>query len=98
MISYDHFFPSEIIISLLLLPFEFLIHSADPQSRPVGIIVFAHVSVRTSVPTFQNIVKQTSRELMGLCVRLAEWIIDDSCLVSFLVRHRRMETTEAEGK
>ena len=30
-----------------------LIHEADPQSRPVVIIVFAHI-VRTSVPTFQN--------------------------------------------
>ena len=32
--------------------FELLIHSASPQSRPDGIIVFAHV-VRPSVPTFQ---------------------------------------------
>ena len=33
-----------------------LIHSANPKSRPIVIIVFAHVvrpSVRTSVPTFQ---------------------------------------------
>ena len=30
----------------------FLIHSADLQSRPVGIIVFVHV--RPSVPTFQT--------------------------------------------
>ena len=30
----------------------FFIHSANPQPRPVVIIVFVHV-VRTSVPTFQ---------------------------------------------
>ena len=29
-----------------------LIHAANAKSRPVGIIVFAHV-VRPSVPTFQ---------------------------------------------
>ena len=60
-----------------------LIHSADPQSRPVGIIVFAHV-VSTSVSTFQNLAKQnkaktkvTTSETVGLAV----WIIDDTCLV-----------------
>ena len=44
-----------------------LIHEADPQSRPVVIIVFAHVvhsyvcpSIRPPVPTFQT--KQISSE------------------------------------
>ena len=31
---------------------HFLIHSANPKSRPIGIIVFSHV-FRPSVPTFQ---------------------------------------------
>ena len=36
-----------------------LIHEANPQSRPVVIIVFAHV-VSPSVRTFQNIAKQNN--------------------------------------
>ena len=55
-----------------------LIHEADPQSRPVVIIVFAYVVrsyvrqyVRPSVPT-------------GETVGLAEWIIDYTCLVVFI--------------
>ena len=64
-----------------------LIHSADPQSRPVVIIVFArvaHLYVHTSVPTFQNLAKQNKVKTMfttGETVGLAEWIIDDTCLV-----------------
>ena len=62
---------------------EKLIHSADPQSEPVVIIVFAHVvrpSVLISVPNFRNQAKQnkfqaktmfTSVETVGL----AEWIM-----------------------
>ena len=68
----------------------FLIHSADPQSRPVVIIIFAQICVRTYVPTFQNIEKQNKRReklVITTCgaVVLAEWIIDDICLVSFCV-------------
>ena len=40
-----------------------LIHSADPQSRPVVITIFTHVvrlSVCQSVPTFQNLAKQNN--------------------------------------
>ena len=64
-----------------------LIHSANPQSRPIGIIVFAHVvrlSVRPSVPTFQNLAKLNKVKTMfptGDTVGLAEWVIDDTCLV-----------------
>ena len=62
--------------------FVFLIHEADPQSR--------QLSVRTYVPTFQILAKQnkfqaktmfTSARLCGL----AEWIIEDTCLVVRLV-------------
>ena len=66
-----------------LVPLTKLIHSANPQSRPVGIIVFAHV-VRPSVPTFQNLEKQNKAKPMfatGETAGLAEWIIDDTCLV-----------------
>ena len=45
-----------------------LIHSDAPQSRRVVIIVFAQVSVCTSVPTFQNIAKQTSLENNVRCL------------------------------
>ena len=49
------------IFSLSCFSCLFLILSANPQSRPVVIIVFARVvrpSVRMSVPTFQNLAKQ----------------------------------------
>ena len=63
-----------------------LIHSANPKSRPVRIIVFAHV-VRPSIrPHFSNLEKQNNRKqcsLLAVTMGLAEWIIDDTCLVSF---------------
>ena len=61
-----------------------LIHSADPQSRPVVIIVFAHV-VRSYVhPRFskQNKFQAKTMFATGETVGLAGWIIDDTCLVS----------------
>ena len=67
-----------------------LIHEANPQSRPVVIIVSAHVvrssvrpSVRPSIPTFHK-TKQFQAKTMfatGETVGPAEWIIDDTCLV-----------------
>ena len=51
--------PLEMLFILFIHPiFLFLIHSADPQTRPVVIIIFVHVSVRT----FKNIAKETSLE------------------------------------
>ena len=44
-------------------PLALLIHSADPQSLPVGIIVFAHV-VRTN---------KTKRKQCSLLARLWIW-------------------------
>ena len=63
-----------------------LIHSANPQSRPVVIIIFAQISVRQSVLMFQNIAKQNKRRLKIMIttvgtVGLTEGIIDDTCLV-----------------
>ena len=63
----------------------FLIHSAGPQSRPVVIIVFAHV-VRPSVcpSTLFKSSKTKQQKIMvatGETVGLAEWIINDTCLV-----------------
>ena len=67
-----------------------------PQSRPVVITIFTqsvcqsirtyvcpsvHPSVRPSVPKLQNQATITAGRDCGL----AEWIIDDSCLVSFKV-------------
>ena len=65
-----------------------MIHSADPQSGPV-VITVAHVvrpSVGPFVPTFQNLAKQNKFKVKtmfttGENVGLAEWIIDDTCLV-----------------
>ena len=60
-----------------------LSHEADPQSWPVVIIVFAHVvrkSVRPSVPTFQNKTNFATGETVGL----AEWIIEDTCVVFYM--------------
>ena len=58
-----------------------LIHSANPQSRPVGIIVFAHV-VRPS-PLFKSRKTKQQKTIFatGVTMGLAEWIIDDTCLV-----------------
>ena len=62
-----------------------VIHSADPQSWQVVIIVFAHIA-HPSVPSFQNLAKQNKFQVKtmfttGETVGLAEWIIDDTCLV-----------------
>ena len=70
------------------LVYYLLIHSANPQSWPVGIIVFAHV-VRTSVrpsPLFKSrkTKQQKTTFATGVTMGLAEWIIDDNCLVSQL--------------
>ena len=61
-----------------------LLHSADPQSRPVGIIVFAHVirpSVRHHFSKSSNKSQAKTMFASGETVGLAEWIIDDTCLV-----------------
>ena len=47
---------SKMFLLNILALFHFLIHSANPQSRPVR-DVLAHVE-RTYVPTFQNLAKQ----------------------------------------
>ena len=72
----------EIELIFLLTPtIKLLIPSADLQSLPVGIIVFAHV-VRPSVrPTFQNKTKKTMFAT-GETVGLADWISDDTCFVN----------------
>ena len=62
---------------------QILIHEANTQSRPVVIIVFAHV-VRSSVrPHFSK--KKFQAETM-FAVGLAEWIIDDTCLVLIILK------------
>ena len=57
-----------------------LIHSAAPQSRQEGSLVLHMLSV----PTFEILAKQNKVKTMfatGETVGLAEWIIDDTCLV-----------------
>ena len=54
-----------------------MIHEADPQSRPVVIIVFAHVCPHFSK---QNKFQAKTMFATGETVGLAEWIIDDTYL------------------
>ena len=49
-----------------------MIHKAVPQSRPVVIAIFTHIS-----KTYEK------KSLPVEIVALAEWIIDDSCIVVF---------------
>ena len=61
----------------------------DPLGRPT-VIVYAHVVrplVRTFIQTFQNLAKQNKFQAKtmfttGETVGIAEWIMDDTCLVS----------------
>ena len=76
--SYDECFSwrkwKKTIIFISLQKDNFLIHSAKPQSRPIGIIVFAHV-VRTSVhpfPLFKSS-KRKQRKQCSLLARLWVW-------------------------
>ena len=57
--------------------FSYIDPRGRPQSRPVVITISHRVSVRLSVPKLQNQATITS----GWDCGLAEWIIDDSCLV-----------------
>ena len=83
------FFYKSLILKWYLLGvtcFWYLIHEAGPPSRPVMIIVFAHVRsfVRPSVlPHFSKPNKFQAKTMFttGETVGLAEWIIDDTCLV-----------------
>ena len=52
----------------------------DSQSQLVAITIFTQI-VRPSVPKLQNQVTITAGRVCGL----AEWIIADSCLVSFVI-------------
>ena len=83
---------------MLKAKINLLIYLADPQSRPVVIIVFAHV-VRPSVPTFPNLAKQNkflakTMFTTGETVGLAEWIIDDSYLVFVWWRLEKMHFSQ----
>ena len=68
---------------------SFLIHEADPQKRPIVIIVSAHVrsSVRPSVPTFhktKQIFQAKATFTTDETVGLAEWIIYDTLILFIL--------------
>ena len=69
---------------------SFLIHEADPQSRPVVIIVSAHVRP-SPLFTKRNKLQAKTMFATGETVGLAEWIIDDTCLVSYLFIALRIE-------
>ena len=63
----------------------------DPLGQPTVVItIFAYVSVRTSFPTSQNLAKQNKRPVKRIMVTrrtvgLAEKIIDDTCLVTYII-------------
>ena len=65
-----------------------LIHEAGPKSRPVVIIVFAH-NVRPHLLK-QNKFQAKTMFTTGETVGLAEWIIDDICLVVFFCTTRNL--------
>ena len=50
-----------------------LIHSANPKSWPVGIIVFAHVVYPSVRPHFSNLEKQNNRQQCSLLAWLWVW-------------------------
>ena len=67
---------------------KLLIHSANPKSRQLGIIVFARTcpSVCPS-PLFKSSKKQQKTMFAtGVTMGLAEWIIDDTCFVHVMLR------------
>ena len=51
---------------------SFLIHSANPQSRPVGVIVVIVFAQCPSVNTFKNIAKQSEKQCSPLA-RMWAW-------------------------
>ena len=57
---------------ILIFSWTFLIHSTNPQSRPVVIIVFSHVRPYVH-PHFSNIAKQNNRQQLSLLARLWIW-------------------------
>ena len=69
---------------------QVLIHLANPQPRPLVITVFAHV-VRTYVRAhFSNLANKKQHKMVatGETVGLAEWIVDDTCLVVFHIGNK----------
>ena len=58
--------------------------TGDPLGRPTVYRDHCFCTCHPSVPTFQNLAKQNKAKTMfaiGETVGLAEWIIDDTCLV-----------------
>ena len=79
-----------------------LIHEADPQSRPVVIIVFAHVvlsSVRPSVPTFQN-KTNFKRKQCSLLARLWVWPSGSlmTPVLSYLIFQKAIKASKTNQK
>ena len=71
----------------------------QPKSRPVGIIVFAHV-VRPS-PLFKSRKTKQQKTMFatGVTIDLAEWIINDTCIViNIFAKHMYMSTSQTIWK
>ena len=66
---------------------DLLIHSPDPLSRSLVIIIlFTYVACLYVHITFQNLAnKKKSSKNATVTVSLAEWIIDDICLASTFI-------------
>ena len=65
--------------------FDQLIHTAGSDRCFHLCFPYVCPSVRTSVPTFRKLAKQNNVLMFttGEIVGMAEWIIDDTCLVNF---------------
>ena len=69
-----------------VIPFVMLIHSADPQSWPEVIIIFDVVSVRPSVPTFQNITKHNKHRVkIMIATDVGLWVWTRGSLLPFVM-------------
>ena len=86
-----------------------LLDFIDPLGRPTVPAGSDHCfhtccpSVRTSVPTFQNLAKQKKYQVKtmfttGKTIDLAEWIIDDTCLVCATFKNKFYDSCYGYGK
>ena len=62
-----------------------LFHSANPQSRSVVIIVFTHVVSPSPLFKYSKTKQQKTMVVTGDTMGLAEWIIDGTCLLCFVL-------------
>ena len=67
---------------MIVFNMQVFIHSANPKSWPVGIIVCARVFRPSALFKSRKTKQQKTMFATGVTMGLAEWIIDDTCLVN----------------